>query len=549
MHLRLSFTAAALVLALALAWGPAARADDARIAAEIHALLGDPSGDSVATPSSRFYAARGYAPVWIGHPQLIAALTDVLAAASQQGLDERIAKSLPAGGSDAARDVALTRAALDYAEVLAVGRVQIGQVEADWAIPAPEFDAAAALETALKHDLAAWYAGLAPHHPAYERLMAGLAQYRKIADAGGWVQVPRGDPLKLGMTDPRVRALRKRLAAEGDLGSLPAPQPGTAAPEASAANPLQRISTADAAPQTAPPSDAAAVPDPTEIFDGPLEAAVRHFQVRHGIAVDGAVGPRTLAAMNVPVRARIQQIELNLERWRTLPHELGPSFMLVNVPAERLDVVERDQAVISMKVVVGDTEHPTPVVRTMMVAVTLNPTWTIPASIVKKELVPKTKRDPGYFAKNDIVFTPGRGWQQMPGPKNPLGRIKFESPNRFDVYLHDTPSRVAFDRYFRAQSHGCVRLERADELADFVLQGTEWNPTQLAQAVATGENRRIDLKRRWRVYILYATSFVDDDGTVEFRDDLYGRDTRLREALAGLKTHREPQKQASLGRF
>jgi murein L,D-transpeptidase YcbB/YkuD len=549
MHLRLPFTVAALGLALVLAWHPAVRADDARTATEIHALVGDPGGDSAATPSVRFYAARGYAPVWIGHPQLVAALTDVLAAASQQGLDERIAKSLPAGGSDAARDVALTRAALEYAEALAVGRVQIGQVEADWAIPAPEFDAATALETALKHDLAAWYAGLAPHHPAYERLVAGLAQYRKIADAGGWVQVPRGDPLKVGMTDPRVRALRKRLAAEGDLAPPPAPQPDTAVPEASAASPLQRISTAEVAPQAAPPSDAAATPDPAETFDGPVEAAVRRFQTRHGIAVDGAVGPRTLAAMNVPVRARIQQIELNLERWRALPHELGPNFMLVNVPAERLDVVERDQPVISMKVVVGDTEHPTPVVRTMMVAVTLNPTWTIPASIVKKELVPKTKRDPGYLAKNDIVFTPGRGWQQMPGPKNPLGRIKFESPNRFDVYLHDTPSRVAFDRYFRAQSHGCVRLERADELADFVLQGTEWNPTQLAQAVATGENRHIDLKRRWRVYILYATSFVDDDGTVEFRDDLYGRDTRLREAIAGSKTHREAQKQASLGRF
>jgi murein L,D-transpeptidase YcbB/YkuD len=135
----------------------------------------------------------------------------------------------------------------------------------------------------------------------------------------------------------------------------------------------------------------------------------------------------------------------------------------------------------------------------------------------------------------------------MPGPKNPLGHIKFETPNRFDVYLHDTPSRVAFDRYFRAQSHGCIRLERADELAGFVLRGTEWDAPLLAQSVATGENRRIDLKRRWRVYIVYATSFVDDDGTVEFRDDLYGRDARLREALSALGAHREPQKQARLG--
>ncbi len=145
---------------------------------------------------------------------------------------------------------------------------------------------------------------------------------------------------------------------------------------------------------------------------------------------------------------------------------------MVNVPAERLDIVDHDVLVISMKVVVGDVDHPTPVLRTTMTAVTLNPTWTIPASIVTNELLPKSKREPKYLAKNDIVFTPGRGWQQMPGPKNPLGRIKFESPNRFDVYLHDTPSRIAFDRYFRAQSHGCVRLEHADELAGLVLQDT-----------------------------------------------------------------------------
>jgi len=546
MHLRLAFTVAALGLALVAARAPA-RADDAQVATEIHALVSDPGGDSLASPMARFYAARAFAPVWVGHPQLIAALTDVLAGASLQGLDERIGKSLPAGGA-AARDVALTRAALDYAEALAVGRVQPSQIEADWAIPAPEFDAAAGLATALNRGLAGWYAGLAPHHPAYERLKAGLAQYRKIAESGGWVQVPRGDPLKLGTADPRVRVLRKRLAAEGDL-ALPPPAADGAVPEASAASPLHRISTADTVPGTAPAPEANTAPDPADIYDAPVEAAVRRFQTRHGIAVDGAVGPRTLAAMNVPVRARIQQIELNLERWRSLPHELGTDFMLVNVPAERLDVVEHGMPVIGMKVVVGDTAHPTPVVRTMMVALTLNPTWTIPASIVKKELMPKTKRDPGYLAKNDIVFTSGRGWQQMPGPKNPLGHLKFESPNRFDVYLHDTPSRVAFDRYFRAQSHGCVRLERADELAGFVLRGTEWNPAQLAAAVATGENRRIDLKRRWRVYILYATSFVDDGGNVEFRDDLYGRDARLRDALGAQKGHRESQKQARLGRL
>jgi L,D-transpeptidase YcbB len=153
--------------------------------------------------------------------------------------------------------------------------------------------------------------------------------------------------------------------------------------------------------------------------------------------------------------------------------------------------------------------------------VQFNPTWTIPSDIVTKELLPKAKHDPSYLTKNDIVFTPGLGWQQMPGPKNPLGRIKFETPNRFDVYLHDTPSRFAFDRYFRAQSHGCVRLENAAELAGYVLRDLGWSESDFLRPV-------------WRIWLLYETAFVDDDGTVEFRDDLYGRDQRLRDALAAL---------------
>jgi len=515
----------------------------------IRALVGaQPAGatpDPLDADLRRFYDARNDEPAW-GNPEQVASLGSILAGAADQGLESSFSRAqMPAGSADtAARDVALSRVALAYAKALAAGRVDPGQIETDWGISLPSVDVAAGLNSALKRDLTGWYDSLAPHHPAYRRLVEGLRHYRGIASSGGWAPIPRGDPMKLGDVSERVRALRSRLEAEGDLQPIPAAAtvaaPATAAPASAvlaiaAPASATTVAAASDAVVPAPAPNVAPTPDPATVFDMDVDAAVRRFQRRYGIVVDGVVGARTFAAMNVPVRARIEQIELNLERWRSLPHDLGTSYMVANVPAETLTVVEDGEPVLDMKVVVGDVEHPTPVVRTFMVAVTLNPTWTIPASIVTNEIVPKSKRDHSYLVSNEIVFTPGRGWQQLAGPKNPLGQIKFETPNRFDVYLHDTPSRIAFDRYFRAQSHGCVRLERADELAGFVLHDMGWDDEQIGKAVATGEGRRIDLKHRWRVYLLYATSFVDEDGTMEFRDDLYGRDARLRDALTAMR--------------
>jgi L,D-transpeptidase YcbB len=539
MQIRLPIVALLAWLVLghpAPAWsdGPQAAAD------AITALLARDSADADAASLRAFYAARNGAPAW-SDPAQVAALADALAKAADQGLDFALPKA-PAEGATAARDVALSRLALASATALAKGRVPIDQLEQDWAIPAPSFDAAAGLSAALKHGLAAWFASLPPQHPYYQRLIGALARYRAIAAGGGWAQVPRGEPLKLGMTGERVRAARKRLEAEGDLAPL-APQapPAPESAPAAAAGPIQHVSAVSGG---APAPEAAAAPDdPALSFDGAMEEAVRRFQHRYGIAIDGAIGPRTLAAMNVPVRARVAQIELNLERWRALPRDLGLSYMMVNVPAETLDIVEDGNLALTMKVVVGDPDHPTPVVRTAMVAVQFNPTWTIPASIVTNEILPKSKHDRSYLAKNDIVFTPGRGWQQMPGPKNPLGQLKFETPNRFDVYLHDTPSRLAFDRFFRAQSHGCVRLEHAAELAGFVLRDLGWDEQLIGEAIAAGGRSRVDLTRPRRVWILYATSFVDEDGTVEFRDDLYGRDARLKDALGAIRAE---ERQANL---
>jgi murein L,D-transpeptidase YcbB/YkuD len=186
-----------------------------------------------------------------------------------------------------------------------------------------------------------------------------------------------------------------------------------------------------------------------------------------------------------------------------------------------------------MKVVVGDPGHPTPVVASRIAAVTFNPVWRVPLSIGKNEIVPKIKHDPKFLAKNDMVMKGLYTFEQLPGPKNPLGQIKFETPNKFDVYLHDTSTHASFQRVARALSHGCVRTENARQLAAYVLSPEKWPLEEIDRAVATTETQRVDVARHLRVEILYFTSFVDADGTIEFRDDIYGRDQRLRQALLG----------------
>jgi murein L,D-transpeptidase YcbB/YkuD len=445
----------------------------------------------------RLYEPRGYAPIWTDRIDRVAALTAALAAATDDGLDLApvvqtvLARPLAA----AEREILLSDTALRLATSLATGRTQPEQWEEDWAIRAPLFDAATGLDKALGGDrLAAWIGGLAPIDPRYLRLKEALARYREIARQGGWPQIPSGPTIKIGESDPRIPTIRRRLIIEGDL-----------------------------------PEDTTG----DEVFDPVLAQGLFAFQSRHGILGDSAIGVRSIAAMNVTARQRVEQIALNLERWRSLPREFGKNSIFINVPAAMLEVFEDGAPVMKMRVVTGDPKHPTPVVQSRIQAVTFNPSWRIPSSIIKNEIAPKLKRDPHYLEKNEMIRGPG-GLEQIPGPKNPLGRIKFETPNKFDVYLHDTPSRNSFGRVARAESHGCVRLEDARGLAAYILMPPRWTPELIEQAIAAGGTQRTDPSRRLSVSILYFTSFVDADGTVEFREDVYGRDKRLREALDGV---------------
>jgi L,D-transpeptidase YcbB len=492
----------------ALLWGAVAVPFPAAAAAEQEGLDGGLSvravleGEGVLPLAGRrldrgalatLYQARDYAPIWVTAPEREAALIEALAEAPAHGLDAA-AFVVPAA-PPAERDLLLTDSFLRYAKTLAQGRASSAKIESDWALRAPDFDAAGVLDRAAGGDVAAVLAALAPEAPSYKRLQAALLRYRAIDAAGGWPLLPEAVKLKRGDSGAAVAILRQRLAAEGFLTEAKGKE-----------------------------------------FDAAVQAALKRFQLQHGIDVDGQVGRATFLALNVTAAARVEQIRANLERWREMPRDWPETRIEVNVPAAWLTVVEHNVPGLAMRAIVGAEKHPTPVLQARMNAVLFNPPWNIPTSIIKKEILPHLKRDPSYLDRNHYVYVThngASGMQQLPGPDNALGRIKFELPNEFDVYLHDTPSHPLFSRAIRTLSHGCVRLENPRELAVYVLAGAKssWGLDEIDGAIAGGDTRRVQMARSIPVYLIYWTAFVDDDGTVEFRDDIYGRDLRLARAM------------------
>jgi murein L,D-transpeptidase YcbB/YkuD len=315
--------------------------------------------------------------------------------------------------------------------------------------------------------------------------------------------------LKPGDRNPRVAALRARLEASGDL----------------------------------PPAAPAAAD--RDLFDPPLQDGLRKVQNRHGLDADGTAGKGTLAALAVPAERRVRQIEINLDRWRWLPRDLGERYIVVNIAGFQLDLVEGGAPALSMRVVAGKPTSRTPMFSGMMTNIVLNPYWNPPPGIVKKEILPHIARDSGYAEREgfEVVSTGSRvEVRQRPGPKNALGKVKFLFPNRFDVYLHDTPSRSLFSRTVRSFSHGCIRLEKPLELAEYLLKDDPaWTPKRIAAALAKGREQWVGVPRPLPVHLVYWTAWVGGAGTVQFRDDLYGRDKPLLEILG----KDEPQAEAA----
>lgn len=329
-----------------------------------------------------------------------------------------------------------------------------------------------------------------PNDPATLSLRAAAQRYATLS----WSSLPPGRALRVGASGAAVLALRERLQAEG-FGPAVAPA------------------------------------DPN-LFDAELAAALANFQSRHGLAPDGVLGKAVRVELDIPPATRVAQIEANLERAGWLPVVLPPDRLEVDIAAAEAVLYQGGQASLTMRVVVGDTKHETPIFASALETVVLNPPWNVPLSITKAELMPREAREPGYLAKHDFVWSNGR-LVQAPGPENSLGQMKFDLNSPFGVYLHDTPAKSAFARPRRALSHGCMRLEKPKELAVALLKTQGWDDAAIAAAIAKGDTRRVDLDQHLPLFVVYRTVVPDVLGGVLFRPDVYGWDAELAAYLGG----------------
>lgn len=488
-----------------------------------------------------FYRKRDFRPVWSADNRLLGRTYEfirVIRGVEEEGLrpdfyrlglmdsflvgtKETGDKNLPDPERLAELDLLLTDAFLEYSRDLLAGRVDPATIEGEWSDGNRTIDAASILgELANSKDFGAILEALKPSNEEYKRLKKGLSEYRRVAAKWGWSFLLPGPEMKKGDSGGRVVLLRARLSATGDLASKEN--------------------------------------DPERIFDDRLKHAVMRFQKRHGLRASGVVDVKTLAALNVSVEDRIRQIELNMERRRWLPDDLGGRHILVNSADFRMTVVENGHPILSMRVVVGKSQWHTPSFSSKMTYLVFNPSWNPTAGIVLEDLVPKIVKDPDYIERNGFKIFKGWGekakeidhasidWSdiseknfryrfyQMSGPLNPLGRVKFIFRNRFDIYMHDTPSKEQFSEEVRTFSHGCVRLEKPVALAAYLLKDNPvWTREQISETIRNGVETTVWLPKAAAVYLLYRTAWVGEDGVVQFRGDVYGLDGKLDKSLFG----------------
>lgn len=453
----------------------------------------------------RLYTAFNQQLLWLDdkgvHQPRVNALLTTIAGADSDAIDltkyplARLDSTLKAVGDKptaqqlADADIMLSAAFITYGENMLTGQIDPKGLGQAWHIDNQEEKVDSALSLSIREDeFSEALVRMRPQDPGYDSLRNELGNYRALALKGGWPTIPAGKALKRGDKDSpaRIEALRGRLKAEGYLAD-----DSTTAP----------------------------------VFTRAMAAAVADFQARHSIAVDSMLGTETLESLNLPADYRVAQIAANLERYRWMPRSLGTRYILVNVPQFYLHAYDSGQKTLDMKVIVGKEyeNKATPVFSDSMEFVVFRPYWNVTPSIAANEIFPK---GPEYLAANDMEVYNDHGRQavrQRPGPKNALGYVKFLFPNDFNIYLHDTPNHELFKKDFRAFSHGCIRLEKPNELAQWVLG---WDSTRVDAAMHGADNHQVTLPKKIPVYIVYFTAFVEG-GHLNFGNDLYDRDNKL----------------------
>lgn len=478
----------------------------------------------------QFYTNRNYDLAWTDQKN-IQDLLESIKSSYDEGLDPedyhyqkiqdllKKQKSSSLSNDDRADlDMLLTDALILYASHLLEGKLEQSELRGEWDVEKntrPENVDSLLTVTLHNKQVKPALQRMKPAHYMYTLMKLHLKKLRDEAEEGGWPEVSGGETLKRDMDDPRILEIREYLTATGDLK--------------------------------------ATATDQESVFDEELEVAVKKFQTRHGLTADGAIGKGTIEQIQVPIEKRIEQLKLNLERLRWIFHHPDEDFLIVNIAGFHVRRITNREEVFNSRVIVGKYHHESPVFKGVMEYIVVNPTWTLPYSIATNETLPKLKKDPGYLAAKHMEVMDRGGkildpsvidWsqysrgnfpfiiRQKAGPWNALGEVKFMFPNKYSVYLHDTPARSLFDRQDRAFSHGCIRTEDKWGLLMSLMDDPEtWNMDKVNEILKSGETTTIKLPKPVNIYLVYLTAVADRENNLYFFKDVYKRDDAVAREL------------------
>ncbi len=414
-------------------------------------------------------------------------------------------------------EILMTDAAISYAHDMRIGSIKPTEVELNFDIAQDTAYVAEDLISALNAEsLNDYYMGIAPYFDQYEKLQIVLDDYVEKAKVyTDWTNLPDGETIKPGMTDDRLPYIKYRLEV---------------------------LASGDDTGETLINIDSSFVR-----YDSLFVDQIKDFQLRHGLTPDGEIGKGTIKALNMNLKDRVQALSINLERWRWMPRNIGDRYIIVNIAGYFMQVYDADTVSFTKKVVVGKPYTSTPVFSDIISYIEFNPTWNVPYSIRSKEILPKLKNNPAYLDNQNMVLLSGGrrvdpysvdwysinasnfpyGVRQEPGRSNALGTMKFMFPNKYDVYLHDTPSKSKFNRYTRAFSHGCVRLHKPKELADYLLSD-QYSAEKIQKILNRRKTKRVNLTTPVPIFIMYWSVWVDEEGNPYFMQDVYKRDEAVK---------------------